>query len=191
VGAVILAPGFAPFDPSIYATYGYAAHPNVVTSLEFERILSASGPYEGHLVRPSDDQPPRKIAWIQCVGSRDLNACDNGYCSSVCCMYANKQAVIAKEHSDTELDTAIFFMDMRTFGKEFDIYANRAREDHGVRHIRSRIHSVFPADGDRLRIVYATESGITWKSNSTWWSSPWDWRPIPTPYRWPGGWAST
>jgi heterodisulfide reductase subunit A-like polyferredoxin len=159
VGAVILAPGFAPFDPSIFATYGYAAHPNVVTSLEFERILSASGPYEGHLVRPSDDQPPRKIAWIQCVGSRDLNACDNGYCSSVCCMYANKQAVIAKEHSDTELDTAIFFMDMRTFGKDFDIYANRAREDHGVRHIRSRIHSVFPADGDRLRIVYATESG--------------------------------
>jgi heterodisulfide reductase subunit A-like polyferredoxin len=93
------------------------------------------------------------------VGSRDLNACDNGYCSSVCCMYANKQAVIAKEHSDTELDTAIFFMDMRTFGKDFDKYANRAREDHGVRHIRSRIHSVFPDDGDRLRIVYATESG--------------------------------
>ncbi|BBO72337.1 4Fe-4S ferredoxin [Desulfosarcina alkanivorans] len=159
VGAVILAPGFAPFDPSIYEAYSYAGHPNVVTSLEFERILSASGPYEGHLVRPSDGREPRKIAWLQCVGSRDLNACDNGYCSSVCCMYANKQAVIAKEHSDTELDTAIFFMDMRTFGKDFDKYANRAREDHGVRHIRSRIHSVFPDGDDRLRIVYATEAG--------------------------------
>jgi heterodisulfide reductase subunit A-like polyferredoxin len=161
VGAVILAPGFAPFDPSIYDTYGYASHPNVVTSLEFERILSASGPYAGHLVRPSDDQPPRKIAWLQCVGSRDLNACDNGYCSSVCCMYANKQAVIAKEHSDEELDTAIFFMDMRTFGKDFDKYATRAKEDHGVRHIRSRIHSVFPTDENQLRIVYATESGTS------------------------------
>jgi heterodisulfide reductase subunit A-like polyferredoxin len=159
VGAVILAPGFAPFDPSIYATYSYAGHPNVVTSLEFERILSASGPYEGHLVRPSDSREPKKIAWLQCVGSRDLNACDNGYCSSVCCMYANKQAVIAKEHSEEELDTAIFFMDLRTFGKDFDKYAIRAREDHGVRHVRSRIHSVFPADNDQLRIVYATESG--------------------------------
>ena len=159
VGAVILAPGFAPFDPSIYDTYSYAAHPNVVTSLEFERILSASGPYEGHLVRPSDKRAPKKIAWLQCVGSRDLNACDNGYCSSVCCMYANKQAVIAKEHSAKELDTAIFFMDLRTFGKDFDKYAIRAHQDHGVRHVRSRIHSVFPAENDRLRIVYATESG--------------------------------
>jgi heterodisulfide reductase subunit A-like polyferredoxin len=159
VGAVILAPGFTPFDPSLYQTYSYATHPNVVTSLEFERILSASGPYAGHLVRPSDDQPPKKIAWLQCVGSRDLNTCDNGYCSSVCCMIANKQAVIAKEHSAEELDTAIFFMDMRTFGKDFDKYAIRARQDHGVRHIRSRIHSVFPAENDRLRIVYATEAG--------------------------------
>ncbi len=165
VGAVILAPGFTPFDPTIYEAYSYASHPNVVTSLEFERILSASGPYAGHLVRPSDDKPPRKIAWLQCVGSRDLNACDNGYCSSVCCMYANKQAVIAKEHSDEELDTAIFFMDMRTFGKDFDRYATRAQQDHGVRHIRSRIHSVFPAEEDRLRIVYATESGNTVEEN--------------------------
>jgi heterodisulfide reductase subunit A2 len=159
VGAIVLSPGFTPFDPSHYDTYSYAAHPNVVTSLEFERMLSASGPYEGHLVRPSDRQPPRKIAWLQCVGSRDINACDHGYCSSVCCMYANKQAVIAKEHSDGPLDAAVFFMDMRTFGKDFDRYQVRAEFDQGVRFVRSRIHSVYPAADDRLRIVYATEAG--------------------------------
>ncbi len=159
VGAIILAPGFTPYDPTLYQTYSYASHPNVVTSLEFERMLSASGPYAGHLVRPSDDQEPKKIAWLQCVGSRDINHCDNGYCSSVCCMYANKQAVIAKEHSDGSLDTAIFFMDMRTFGKDFDKYNLRAEDDHGVRFVRSRIHSVYPDKDDRLRIVYATEAG--------------------------------
>ena len=159
VGAIVLAPGFEPFDPSRYDTYSYASHPNVVTSLEFERMLSASGPYEGHLVRPSDHAPPRKIAWLQCVGSRDINNCDHGYCSSVCCMYAGKQAVIAKEHSETPLDAAIFFMDMRTFGKDFDQYQVRAEFDQGVRYVRSRIHSVYPAGGDSLRIVYATEAG--------------------------------
>jgi heterodisulfide reductase subunit A-like polyferredoxin len=161
VGAIILAPGFKAYDPSLYQTYSYASHPNVVTSLEFERMLSASGPKAGHLVRPSDDREPEKIAWLQCVGSRDINHCDNGYCSSVCCMYANKQAVIAKEHSDDSLDTAIFFMDMRTFGKEFDKYNLRAEDDHGVRFMRSRVHSVYPDKDDRLRIVYATEAGST------------------------------
>ena len=161
VGSVILAPGFAAFDPTLYRSYSYATHPNVVTSLEFERMLSASGPYAGHLVRPSDGKEPKKIAWLQCVGSRDINHCDNEYCSSVCCMYANKQAIIAKEHSDKPLDTAIFFMDMRTFGKDFDKYNIRAAEEHGLRFIRSRVHSVYPDDDDRLRIVYATESGST------------------------------
>ncbi len=159
VGAIIFAPGFTPYDPTLYETYSYASHPNVVTSLEFERMLSASGPYAGHLVRPSDDTEPKKIAWLQCVGSRDINHCDNGYCSSVCCMYANKQAVIAKEHSDNGLDAAIFFMDMRTFGKDFDKYNLRAEDDHGVRFVRSRIHSVYPDNDDRLRIVYASEAG--------------------------------
>jgi heterodisulfide reductase subunit A-like polyferredoxin len=161
VGAIILAPGFAPYDPSQYDAYSYARHRNVVTSLEFERMLSASGPYAGHLVRPSDGREPRRIAWLQCVGSRDINHCDNGYCSSVCCMYANKQAVIAKEHSAEPLDAAIFFMDMRTFGKDFDKYNLRAADDHGVRFVRSRIHSVFAEKDDRLRIVYATEAGTT------------------------------
>jgi heterodisulfide reductase subunit A2 len=92
-------PGFQPFDPSKYETYNYSRLPNVVTSMEFERILSASGPTMGHLVRMSDHKEPKKIAWLQCVGSRDMNRCDHPYCSSVCCMYAIKEAVIAKEHS--------------------------------------------------------------------------------------------
>jgi heterodisulfide reductase subunit A-like polyferredoxin len=161
VGAVILAPGFAAYDPTQYEIYSYAKHPNVVTSLEFERMLSASGPYAGHLVRPSDHKAPERIAWLQCVGSRDINQCDNGYCSSVCCMYANKQAVIAKEHSSGPLDAVMFYMDMRTFGKDFDKYNIRAQDDHGVRFVRSRIHSVYPAADDQLRIVYATEAGST------------------------------
>jgi heterodisulfide reductase subunit A-like polyferredoxin len=161
VGAVILAPGFAPYDPTLYEAYSYANHPNVVTSLEFERMLSASGPYAGHLVRPSDHKEPKRIAWLQCVGSRDINHCDNAYCSSVCCMYANKQAVIAKEHSSGPLEAVMFFMDMRTFGKDFDKYNLRAQDEHGVRMVRSRIHSVYPTAEDRLRIVYATEAGTT------------------------------
>jgi len=159
VGAIILSPGFTPFEPTRMVTYCYGHSPNIMTSLEFERVLSASGPFGGHLVRPSDNQEPRKIAWLQCVGSRDINKGDHSYCSGVCCMYANKQAVIAKEHSDRDLDAAIFFMDMRTHGKEFDKYNIRASDDNGVRFVRSRIHSVFPEPGDRYRIVYATEAG--------------------------------
>ncbi len=159
VGAIILSPGFTPFEPTQMITYCYGHSPNIMTSVEFERVLSASGPYAGHLVRPSDHKEPKKIAWLQCVGSRDINKGDHSYCSGVCCMYANKQAVIAKEHSGQDLDTAIFFMDMRTHGKEFDKYNIRAADDNGVRFIRSRIHSVFPEPGDRYRIVYSTEAG--------------------------------
>ncbi len=142
VGAVILSPGFQTFSPVKCESYHYNDLPNVVTSLEFERILSASGPFGGHLVRPSDHQEPKKIAWLQCVGSRDVKY--HTYCSSVCCMYAIKEAVIAKEHAPYDLDTAIFFMDMRTFGKDFELYYNRAKDEHGVRFIRSRIHSIDP-----------------------------------------------
>ncbi|MCK8603749.1 FAD-dependent oxidoreductase [Desulfoferrobacter suflitae] len=160
VGSIILAPGFEPFDPAVYDTYGYARHPNVVTSMEFERILSATGPYEGHLVRPSDRKEPARIAWLQCVGSRDIHHCDNGYCSGVCCMAAIKEAVIAKEHSKIDLDTAVFFMDMRTPGKDFEKYFNRAREEYGVRFIRSRVHTVVPDPGsENLAIQYVTEAG--------------------------------
>jgi heterodisulfide reductase subunit A-like polyferredoxin len=159
VGSIILAPGFTPFDPTQYDTYSYANHPNVVTSMEFERILSASGPFEGHLVRPSDHKEPKKIAWLQCVGSRDVNRCDHSYCSAVCCMYAIKEAVIAKEHSEKSLDAAIFYMDMRTYGKDFEKYYVRAEEESGVRFIRSRIHSIDPMEDGNLKIRYATESG--------------------------------
>jgi len=161
VGAVVLAPGFQTYDPSQYSAYHYANYPGVVTSMEFERILSASGPFAGHLIRPSDHKEPKKIAWLQCVGSRDLNHCDNSYCSSVCCMYAIKQAVIAKEHAkEYDLDTAIFFMDMRTHGKEFEKYYWRAESEIGVRFIRSRIHTIDPVPGsDDVRIRYISEDG--------------------------------
>lgn len=159
VGSIILAPGFEPFDPSKFDSYNYAKHPNVITSMEMERILSASGPTEGHLVRMSDHKEPKKIAWFQCVGSRDLNRCDNAYCSSVCCMYAIKEAVIAKEHSGDDLECTIFYMDMRTHGKDFERFYNRAQES-GVRFVRSRVHSIDPIHGtDDLSVRYVTASG--------------------------------
>ncbi len=159
VGSIILAPGFEPFDPSKFDSYNYAKHPNVITSMEMERILSASGPTSGHLVRMSDHKEPKKIAWFQCVGSRDLNRCDNAYCSSVCCMYAIKEAVIAKEHSGDDLECTIFYMDMRTHGKDFERFYNSAKES-GVRFVRSRVHSIDPVHGsDDLSVRYVTESG--------------------------------
>jgi len=158
VGSIILAPGFKPFDPSSLKNYGYAKHPNILTSMEFERILSASGPTMGHLVRPSDHKAPTKIAWIQCVGSRDIHGCDHAYCSSVCCMYAIKEAVIAKEHAGADLDCAVFYMDMRTHGKDFERYYNDAIQKHGVRFIRSRVPAVETVEGrDELVIPYVNE----------------------------------
>ncbi len=162
VGSIIFTPGFRAFDPSRYDTYHYTQYPNVVTSLEFERILSSTGPYLGHLQRPSDGKEPEKIAWLQCVGSRDLNRCDHSYCSAVCCMYAVKEAIVAKEHSANGLDTAIFYMDMRTFGKDYELYYNKARNEYGVRFIRSRVHTIDPVpESDDLLIQYSDESGVT------------------------------
>ncbi len=203
VGAVIVSSGFKAFDPGRFDTYDYCSHPNVMTSLEFERLLSAGGPTMGHLVRPSElareekidaaekelkklekqakpenadrmealraeiegmsalqtHDHPKRIAWIQCVGSREINRCDNGYCSGVCCMYAIKEAVIAREHAKGDLDAAIFYMDMRTYGKEFEQYYNRAQES-GVRFIRSRVHTLDPVPGsDSLELNYVSESG--------------------------------
>ncbi len=167
VGSVIMASGSRPFDPSkLSDIYMYKRSPNVMTSLEFERILSAGGPTMGHLVRPSDEKEPEKIAWLQCIGSRDNNKCGNGYCSSVCCMYAVKDAMIAKEHSHHNLDCAIFNMDMRTFGKDYEKYYIRARDEQKVRFVKSRVHSV---DEDRdtgnLILTYVDESGAIQKED--------------------------
>ena len=160
VGAVILSPGFAPFDPSRYENYRYGFSPNVVTSLEFERLLSPTGPHGGHVQRPSDGKPPKRIAWLQCVGSRDVQKGDHGYCSAVCCMYAVKEAIVAKEHAKGDLDCAIFYMDMRTFGKDFEKFYTDARDRRGVRFIRSRVHTIDPIEptGDLL-LKYADEDG--------------------------------
>ena len=235
VGAVIVSTGFHAYDPTPIDPYAYKSHPNVVTALEFERLLSAGGPTTGHVVQPSslarreeiagiekdlgkldrqakqleeklgkstsdvvamakagqsDDaeilrlvslgaqradletrlsslkakeataHEPKKIAWLQCVGSRNINQCNNGYCSGVCCMYAIKEAVIAREHAKGDLDAAIFFMDMRTYGKEFEQYYTRAK-DSGVRFVRSRIHTVDPIlESDALMLGYVTEDGV-------------------------------
>ena len=160
VGAVILASGNGAFDPRTHDTYGYINSENIVTSLEFERILSASGPYGGHLLRPSDKTEPQKIAWLQCVGSRDNHIGANGYCSGVCCTYAIKEAILSKEHSKNGLDTAIFYIDVRTFGKDFERYYNRAKEDLGVRFVKSRISHVEPRDDNGRHLIrYVDEQG--------------------------------
>jgi len=141
VGSVILAPGFESFDASLKSEYGYGRFPNVVTSIEFERILNASGPYGGLILRPSDGEVPRKIAFIQCVGSRDAQL-GNNYCSAACCMYSIKEAIIAREHAPIELKNSIFYMDIRAYGKEFDAYYNRAKDEYGIRFVRSRVASI-------------------------------------------------
>jgi heterodisulfide reductase subunit A len=160
IGSVVLAPGFKAFDPSVFDTYQYSNFPNVVTALEFERLLSASGPTLGHLTKQSaDHEEPKKIAFFQCIGSRDINRCDNGYCSSVCCMYAIKEAAIAKEHAGGDLDCAIFYMDMRTHGKDFERYYEKAKDD-GVRFVRSRVHTINPVpETDDLEVRYVNDEG--------------------------------
>lgn len=160
VGSVILAPGFEAYDPTDAKVWGYGVYPNVITSLQLERYLSASGPTEGHLVRPSDGKAARKIAFLQCIGSRDENLCGNGYCSSVCCMYAIKEAVIAKDHVPG-LQTSIFYMDMRTHGKDFDQYMERAKDESGVRFVRCRVNGVeTDGSGGDLRLSYVNEQGL-------------------------------
>ncbi|MGB3341045.1 MAG: FAD-dependent oxidoreductase [bacterium] len=159
VGSIILSPGFDEFDAKKKSEYGYGRYENVVTSIEFERILSASGPFEGHVLRPGDRKEPKRIAFIQCVGSRDPQA-GKSYCSSVCCTYSIKEAIIAKEHAKTELETTIFFMDIRTFGKGFESYYERAKDEYGVRFIRAGISSVDQDSQTKNLIVhYESEAG--------------------------------
>ncbi len=158
VGAVILAPGAEEFDAKLKSEYGYGRYSNVVTSIEFERILSASGPFMGRVQRPSDGEIPRKIAFIQCVGSRDVT-CGNGYCSSVCCMYATKEAVIAREHMN-QIEPTIFYIDLRAYGKDFDKYIERAKNEYEVRFVRCRVSGIEEIPETRnLKIRYETEDG--------------------------------
>jgi len=130
VGAIIVTSGYDLFDASKKTQFGHKVYPNVLTNLEFERMLSASGPTEGHIVRPSDGRTPKSLAFVQCVGSRDAQA-GNTYCSAYCCMAAIKEAIIAKEHAPG-LQATIFFMDTRAFGKEFEEYLTRAEKEYGV-----------------------------------------------------------
>jgi heterodisulfide reductase subunit A-like polyferredoxin len=153
VGSIIFAAGF---DSIIPPYYDYDKLPNVITSMEFERIHSLNGPYGGYLVRPSDRKEPSNIAWLQCIGSRDIY---HNYCSSVCCMYAIKQAMLAKQ-SNEMLNATIFFMDIRVCGKDHERYYNRAKDEDHIRFVRSKIHNVLPAsDTGDLLIRYADEQG--------------------------------
>ena len=159
VGAVVLAPGYELFDARLKKEYGYKEFKNVLNSLEFERVLSATGPYQGHVVRPSDHQTPKRVAFIQCVGSRDEKV-GNPFCSSVCCMYALKQAIIAGEHT-TGLKSTIFFMDVRAFGKEFEDYAKRAEGEYGIKmHRGTRVASVEETEGNNLLLRYSDGSNV-------------------------------
>ncbi|OHB85578.1 MAG: hypothetical protein A2V98_13495 [Planctomycetes bacterium RBG_16_64_12] len=155
VGAVVLTPGFDAFDAARRGEFGFGFAPNVLTNVQFERILSASGPTGGHVVRPSDGKTPKRLAFIQCVGSRD-SACGNDYCSSVCCMAATKEAILAKEH-EPDLDVTVFFLDLRAFGKDFDRYCQRAKR-LGVKYVRSFISRTYEMPQTRnLRLVHVDE----------------------------------
>lgn len=136
VSAIIVATGFSLFNASLISEYGYRRYENVLTSLEFERLVSASGPTGGHITRPSDGKTPKKIAFIQCVGSRGLGR-GVAYCSSACCMYATKEAILIKEH-EPESEVFIFYIDLRASGKGFQDFINRAKENWGVQYIRGR-----------------------------------------------------
>ena len=158
VGAILLTPGFEEFDPALRGEFGHGRYSNVMSNVQFERLLSAAGPTSGDVTRPSDGKHPKRIAFIQCVGSRDT-ARGNGYCSSICCMAAAKEAMVAIEHVPG-LDVSVFCMDVRAFGKEFDQYVNRARDEQNVKFIRaipSRL--VEMPDTHNLRIRYFDDKG--------------------------------
>jgi heterodisulfide reductase subunit A len=157
VGSIILSPGYSMFDPTLKTEYGYGRCKNVVSSMEFERFLSATGPFAGTVMRPSDGDIPEKVAFIQCVGSRDSQI-GNEYCSSVCCMFAMKEAIIAQEHSEG-LKSHIFFMDLRAFGKEFDDYYKRAEEEHGIKFTRCRVAEVREVPETQNLIIKYVEDG--------------------------------
>ena len=156
VGAVILSSGITPFDPSAKEEYGYSQYDNVVTSMDYERLLSSTGPYDGKVLRASDKQHPKNVAWIQCVGSRRVTEKDNSYCSGVCCTYTQKQLILTKEH-DTDAQCTVFHNDIRSFGKDFERYFQRAEALPDTRFIRSyaSIAGENP-ENKNIRVRYAT-----------------------------------
>jgi len=160
VGSVILAPGYKAFDPTGLSTYGYGRIADVVTGLEYERLLSAGGPYLGHLICPSNHKEPQKVAWVQCVGSRNTTPNGNSYCSTVCCMYAVKQSLVTAEHLSGEgLSQTIFYMDLRSHNKEFERYYQDAKAK-GVKFIKSRPHTIEPGPNNiGVKVSYLTEDG--------------------------------
>jgi heterodisulfide reductase subunit A len=136
VAAIIVAAGAEIYDAKNIPEYGYSQYQNVYTHLEFERLVSSTGPTHGEIVRRSDGKHPKKIAWIQCVGSRDVRF--NHYCSTFCCMAATKQAILAKEHMP-DVDCTIYYMDIRAFGKGFNEFVERAKKEFGVKYIRGKV----------------------------------------------------
>ena len=158
VGAIVLAPGYEAFDPKARGDYGYGKYDNVVTSLDFERLLCATGPHEGEILRPSDKQHPRKIAWIHCVGSRQILEGGQSYCSSVCCSYIQKQVILAKDH-DADTEAVVFHNDIRSFGKDFERFYNRTEKLPGVEFIRSYVDVAREIpETKNIAIRYATDA---------------------------------
>ena len=158
VGAIVLAPGYEVYDPSINDEYGYRRLANVVTSMDYERLMCATGPYDGEIRRASDQQHPKNIAWIQCVGSRRVTAGDNSYCSATCCTYTQKQVILTKDHDDGTACT-VFHNDLRSYGKGFEPFAQRAADLPDVRFIRSYA-TVVGEDPENQNVIvrYASES---------------------------------
>jgi heterodisulfide reductase subunit A2 len=160
VGAVVLAPGFEPFDPMLRADYGYGKYENVVTSLDYERLLCATGPYEGEIRRATDKKHPHKVAWIHCVGSRQVIPGGKTYCSAVCCTYTQKQVILTKDH-DAETECTIFHNDIRSYGKDFERFYQRAEKLPGVRFIRSYTSVGKEIPGSKnVTIRYSTPAGV-------------------------------
>jgi heterodisulfide reductase subunit A-like polyferredoxin len=159
VGSVILTPGFKEFDARRKGEFGYGRYDNVVTSVQFERMLSAAGPFEGHVIRLSDGREAKRIGWIQCVGSRD-SSCGNEYCSSICCMMATKQALVADDHVQG-LDATIFYMDIRAHGKDFDQYYERARAKENIHYLKSIPSRIVQVPGSKdLRVSFIDENSL-------------------------------
>ena len=161
VGAVIFSMGFEPFDPKVREEYCYGKYQNIVTSMDFERILSSTGPYEGEILRPSDLKHPKKIAWIQCVGSRQVLENANSYCSAVCCTYTQKQLLLTKDHYP-DAECTVFHNDIRAYGKDFERYFQRAQSLDNVRFIRSYVTITGEnPENKNITIRYSTEdSGV-------------------------------